>query len=611
MNSETSCVSKCYRNFDYLPSESLPTFCPAYGFAPASLVAPLGAVALLSNVIISPLLLHEKFRPADIGGIALAIIGAVTVVFSSKQDDERLSPGSLWKAIKRTEFIVYASISAGVAVLLAIASTSRAGDKIVLIDVGICAVFGAFTVLSTKAISSLLSRGNPLDMFRYPITYPVIFVLIATAIAQITYLNRALQRFDSRQVIPTQFVLFTISAIVGSAVLYRDFENVEAHRMINFLFGCMTTFAGVFVLTRRSGGEEDDRAQEEEQAARRRARKRRKAARAKYAHSSTRAHSQMPVTDSWASGTTSEDPYESTTDGPETPGLEQEETRPTRLVGTSQGTSLAPSSAVKPITPMRNRDTGQNIRFDESQLPPPSSSAGSARRGRRLSRPSLASVIPLVTGSDPNLMTRSSRHGSLPGPSVPLNTSISAAASTNLGLSSSVPSPMSPLSTSLPRQQSARFASRPVSLVADRPFAAVPTGLFSAGQYLLLPATLASSPLAAAASRQARLRSLSQPSTPVKKRSKRALRDAAKAQAAETRGEASGSTDREHRRSSRSRSRERDLEAALSMGSSDEDGALADVESSRRTDDRRSNTKKERPKSEIVDSISRRGNAPR
>lgn len=46
--------------------------------------------------------------------------------------------------------------------------------------------------------------------------------------------------------------MFTISAIVGSAILYRDFDNMDAHRLINFLFGCLTTFAGVFTLTRHN-----------------------------------------------------------------------------------------------------------------------------------------------------------------------------------------------------------------------------------------------------------------------------------------------------------------------------------------------------------------------
>ncbi|KAJ1028106.1 hypothetical protein NDA13_003554 [Ustilago tritici] len=225
----------------------------SYGFAPASLVAPLGAVALLSNVIISPILLRERFRPSDIGGILLAIIGAVAVVFSSKQNDVRVGPSQLLLAIKRLEFLIYTAISVSSGALLAFLSTTSLGDSWVLIDVGTCAIFGGFTVLSTKGISSLISGGKPIEALKFPITYGLLLVLAATAVVQITYLNRALQRFDSREVIPTQFVFFTISAIVGSAILYRDFENMDAHRLIDFLFGCLTTFAGVFVLTWRSG----------------------------------------------------------------------------------------------------------------------------------------------------------------------------------------------------------------------------------------------------------------------------------------------------------------------------------------------------------------------
>ncbi|GAK64072.1 DUF803 domain membrane protein [Moesziomyces antarcticus] len=236
----------------------------SYGFAPASLVAPLGAVALLSNVIISPILLGERFKPSDIGGILLAIIGAVTVVFSSKQNDVRLDPTQLLQAIKRLEFVIYSAVSVSSGVLLAFLSTTSLGDRWVLIDVGTCAIFGGFTVLSTKGISSLISGGQPIEALKFPITYMLVLVLAATAVVQITYLNRALQRFDSREVIPAQFVFFTISAIVGSAILYRDFENMDAHRLINFLFGCLTTFAGVFVLTWRSNGS-GEHGEEEEQ----------------------------------------------------------------------------------------------------------------------------------------------------------------------------------------------------------------------------------------------------------------------------------------------------------------------------------------------------------
>lgn len=82
-----------------------------------------------------------------------------------------------------------------------------------------------------------------------PVTYALMAVLIGTAITQVKYVNKALQRFDSTQVIPVQFVMFTISVIVGSAVLYRDFEKATAENVLKFIGGCLLTFFGVFLIT--------------------------------------------------------------------------------------------------------------------------------------------------------------------------------------------------------------------------------------------------------------------------------------------------------------------------------------------------------------------------
>jgi hypothetical protein len=79
---------------------------------------------------------------------------------------------------------------------------------------------------------------------------------------QIKYVNRALQRFDATQVIPVQFVLFTLSVILGSAVLYRDFERTSGEDAGKFVGGCALTFLGVWLITsgrppRRDEDEED------------------------------------------------------------------------------------------------------------------------------------------------------------------------------------------------------------------------------------------------------------------------------------------------------------------------------------------------------------------
>lgn len=103
-------------------------------------------------------------------------------------------------------------------------------------------------------LSSTLLRA-----FTTPVTYVLLLILLGTAILQVRYVNRALEKFDSTQVIPIQFVSFTLCVIIGSAVLYRDFERTTAERAIKFVGGCGLTFFGVFLITSgRPPADEDD-----------------------------------------------------------------------------------------------------------------------------------------------------------------------------------------------------------------------------------------------------------------------------------------------------------------------------------------------------------------
>lgn len=52
----------------------------------------------------------------------------------------------------------------------------------------------------------------------------------------------------TKVVIPVQFVLFTLSAIIGSAILYGDFKTAKFHQIVTFLYGCAATFLGVFII---------------------------------------------------------------------------------------------------------------------------------------------------------------------------------------------------------------------------------------------------------------------------------------------------------------------------------------------------------------------------
>ncbi|KAE8383287.1 magnesium transporter NIPA-domain-containing protein [Aspergillus bertholletiae] len=240
----------------------------AYGFAPASIVSPLGVVALISNCVIAPIMLKEKFRGRDFWGVIVAIAGAVVVVLSASSSEEKIGPHDIWVMITRWEFETYVGVSTILIIGLLWAS-GKYGSRTVLIDVGLVALFGGYTALSTKGVSSLLSF-TLWHAITFPITYLLVFVLVFSAVLQIRYINRALQRFDSTQVIPTQFVLFTLSVIIGSAVLYRDFENYTLDRAGKFVGGCLLTFLGVYFITsgrvRRGDDESSYSADDEEEA---------------------------------------------------------------------------------------------------------------------------------------------------------------------------------------------------------------------------------------------------------------------------------------------------------------------------------------------------------
>lgn len=113
----------------------------AYGFAPASIVSPLGVVALISNCLIAPLMFHERFRQRDFWGVVVAVAGVVTVVMSANTQENKLNPHDVWGAITALEFEVYLAVTVLLIIVLAWASP-RYGKRTILIDLGLVGLFG-------------------------------------------------------------------------------------------------------------------------------------------------------------------------------------------------------------------------------------------------------------------------------------------------------------------------------------------------------------------------------------------------------------------------------------------------------------------------------------
>jgi len=60
-----------------------------------------------------------------------------------------------------------------------------------------------------------------------------------------------MQLYDVSDVVPVNFIFFTLSAILAGAMFYQEFYGVYFDRIFMFIFGCLESFIGVAIITKQ------------------------------------------------------------------------------------------------------------------------------------------------------------------------------------------------------------------------------------------------------------------------------------------------------------------------------------------------------------------------
>ena len=176
----------------------------AYGFAPATLVTPLGALSVLVSAIMSNYFLNEKLNSIGKIGCFLTAVGSTVMVIHAPKEGEVKSVNELLIKLQNPEFIIFTVISIGIIMVMIIKFAPRYGNKNVLIYILICSILGSFTVMSCKGLSlgfkemfSDSSEYKQSASFLY--TYLFAFIVIICIVMQMNYLNKALDIFYLRR----------------------------------------------------------------------------------------------------------------------------------------------------------------------------------------------------------------------------------------------------------------------------------------------------------------------------------------------------------------------------------------------------------------------------
>ncbi|XP_033829765.1 magnesium transporter NIPA2 [Periophthalmus magnuspinnatus] len=221
----------------------------AYAFAPATLVTPLGALSVLVSAVLSSYFLNERLNVHGKIGCLLCIIGSTVMVIHAPQEEEVSSLSAMAEKLKDPGFIVYAVSVVGSCLVLMFVVAPRYGQKNVLVYILICSVIGSLSVSCVKGLGiGIKELFGGIAVLKEPLFWVLIICLVICVTIQISYLNKALDIFNTSIVTPIYYVFFTTSVMACSAILFKEWLRMTTDGALGTISGFLTIILGIFLL---------------------------------------------------------------------------------------------------------------------------------------------------------------------------------------------------------------------------------------------------------------------------------------------------------------------------------------------------------------------------
>ena len=126
----------------------------AYGYLPISLVLSLAAVTITANALLAAIFLGESLRRRDVLGVVVVVVGGFLEVNFVHDDSRWFNADALLQRACDVNFVIYVLVEIVVFVfILYLRYFVHYTDC--LTSLLLVAIFGSFSVISTKAASSM------------------------------------------------------------------------------------------------------------------------------------------------------------------------------------------------------------------------------------------------------------------------------------------------------------------------------------------------------------------------------------------------------------------------------------------------------------------------
>jgi len=244
--------------------------------AAQSLIGPLVAFGLVSNIIFAKWKLEEQINRNHVFATVLIIVGSTLSVIFGNHASHTYTQSELQQYFIQPMFLLYFCICFVTLAYLytqilkmnacyeSIETSLQQIEAYVkylpyqtIHPILVCCVsgfVGGYSILFGKITSELVSSSFVLgavqifDVF----AFGCICMLAITVVFQQKTLAMALKYFDIAFVMPVFQCFFILSSILGGAFYFKEFSSMSVIDLILFLIGSWITLVGVFILSLQS-----------------------------------------------------------------------------------------------------------------------------------------------------------------------------------------------------------------------------------------------------------------------------------------------------------------------------------------------------------------------
>ena len=236
------------------------------GFTAQSLLAGLGSIQFITNVLCSSLILKHPVTTRVLYATFAIVLGNVLIVAFASHHSDQLTVDELWElytdnppyqvycvvlvVLVLVLYVYYKEMKKRLKAQHQLARPGTLAHKLLPFSyAAISAIIGTQSVLLAKSSSELVRTtlgGN--NQFYYPFTYFILTAWITSMVFWLYRMNAALRKFDGVFIIPVLQVVWTLFSIVGGGVYFREFSKFDAKDTALFTLGVCVVIFGVYLL---------------------------------------------------------------------------------------------------------------------------------------------------------------------------------------------------------------------------------------------------------------------------------------------------------------------------------------------------------------------------